>query len=143
MEYVVSRPFSLPETAAELAERLWFNLWQKKLWPYEALAVGDILYWYETKSGQIVWQSQVTEVSRSQYESKDMLPARLGLDQHNPDLAEPYTVNAPATGYYLSWKVRPIQRLILPKPVGFQFPRNGWLRVDESIAKEWLQLPTS
>jgi hypothetical protein len=139
MEYVASRPFPLPKEPAELADRLWYNLWQKKLWPYNELAVGDTIYWYETKTRQIVWQSQVTEVSRSWYESKDMLPAELELDRQHPDLTEPYTVDAPKNGYYLAWRVRPVQRLMLPKPGRVQFPRNGWLRVDEAVAQEWLQ----
>lgn len=137
MEYIVSRPFSLPTLPDELAERLWFNLWRNKLWPYENLVVGDILYWYETKRAQIVWQSEVSSVTRLRYESKETIRNRLQLN--DTEIAPPYVVNAPDSGYCLAWQVRPQQALALPKPTDFQFPRNGWLEVDENVATAWLQ----
>jgi hypothetical protein len=140
MEYIVSRPYLLPTDADELAQQLWYSLWQKKLWPYKELAVGDILYWYETKSKQIVWRSKVIEVNRSRYTSKEMLPELLGLDRNHPDVAETYTTGKLESGYFLAWKVFPMEKLAWPKPSDLRFPLGGWLRVDEAVAHESLRL---
>jgi len=137
MEYIVSRPFSLPTSPDELAGRLWFNLWRNKLWPYERLVPGDTLYWYETKKAQIVWQSEVSSVNRFRYENKRVVQERLRLD--DTEMVQPYVVSAHESGYCLAWEVHPMQALSLPKPADFQFQRNGWVEVDEDIAQEWLK----
>jgi hypothetical protein len=50
--------------ARELEFDLRFNLWRRKLWPYEKLMKGDMLYWYETPSSSIVWKSIIVEIER-------------------------------------------------------------------------------
>lgn len=58
MEYIISRNFRLPETSAGFARDYHFNLWGKRLWPYNALEAGDTLYWYETPTASIVWKTR-------------------------------------------------------------------------------------
>jgi hypothetical protein len=58
--YVTSRGFKLPDTTGDMDGSMWFNLWIKKLWPYDELEPGDDLYWYESPSRTIVWKTRVT-----------------------------------------------------------------------------------
>jgi hypothetical protein len=80
----------------------------------------------------------VVEVLRFPYESKKGVEDRLKLTAI--DIAQPYFVDAPESGYCLSYKVQALERVHLPKPDGFRFPQTGWLRVDEDVLQEWPEL---
>src|SRR3990172_11901926 len=54
MEYVISRPYPLPTTTAELNGALFFNMWGRRYWPYGALEIGDLLIWYYSPGKAIV-----------------------------------------------------------------------------------------
>lgn len=131
----------LPESANDLADRFWFNLWRLKLWPYRELIVGDTLYWYESPTKNIVWKSRVTDVERFFYDSKKAVKERLKARFGDFDTTQPYFAEAPEQGYCLAWKVAPLQRMSLPKPEGLRFPGQGWCRVDDDIASMWLNQP--
>jgi hypothetical protein len=135
MEYVTSRGYVLPETSDGLAGAKFFNLWSKRLWPYNALEVGDVLHWYESPNKSVVWRSRVTEVSRFPYQGKDEVRQRLQLTAQ--EAAQPYYIDAPDAGYCLSYKVQAVERVCLPKPDGFRFPQSGWLQVSDQIAVAW------
>lgn len=141
MEYVTSRGFPLTESGEEFAASLWFNLWRTRLWPYRELVAGDVLYWYESPTKCITWKSRVMNVHRFAYADKGSVQSKLqrGFGGFNPD--DPYFVGAPDQGYCLAWKATPLQKLSLPKPDDLRFPRQGWLRVDAAIAREWLCEP--
>jgi hypothetical protein len=138
MEYITSRGFTLPESPEEIASGFWFNLWRINLWPYRELVVGDTLYWYESPSKSIVWKSRVADIDRFRYDSKQAAQARLRARFGDFDTNQPYFVESPAHGYCLAWIVVPLQRVSLPKPDALRFPRQGWLRVDDDVASEWL-----
>ncbi len=138
MEYITSRGFALPESAEEFADGFWFNLWRIKLWPYRELVIGDLLYWHESLSKRIVWKSRVTHLDRFPYDSKNAALHRLVSRFGDFDPAQPYFVEGPDQGYCLAWKVIPLQRVSLPKPDDLRFPRQGWLRVDDETAIQWL-----
>ena len=61
----------MPTDAGEMADNLWFNMWQLRLWPYQELQAGGTLYWYDTKEQVIVWQSRVAKVERFEFANKD------------------------------------------------------------------------
>jgi hypothetical protein len=143
MDYITSRGFVLPESAEEFADRFWFNLWRIRLWPYREVVVGDLLYWYESPSKSIVWKSRVTELERFHYDNKDAVRERLVSRFGDFDTTQPYFVEAPEQGYCLAWRAKPLQRVSLSKPENLQFPQQGWLRIDEKVAIEWLFQSTS
>lgn len=138
MEYITSRGFTLPESAEEFSDSVWFNLWRYRLWPYRELLVGDILYWYETPSQGIVWKSRVAEIDRFVYDSKKALQNRLEARFGPFDTTQSYFVNSPEDGYCLAYKAIPLERVSLPKPQGFRFPQQGWLAIDDDVASSWL-----
>ena len=138
MEYITSRRFTLPESADEFAAHFWFNLWRIKLWPYQELLPGDILYWYESPSRCIVWKSRVVEVERFPYDNREELRIRLEARFGKFNTTQPYFTKSPKQGYCLAWRVIPIQKMRLPKPADLRFPGQGWLRVDNEIASKWL-----
>lgn len=137
MAYITSRGFRLPESAQEMTNRFWFNMWQRKIWPYQELVVGDILYWYESPSKCIVWKTRVSNIDRFQYKNKDAagqrLKERFGYFNKN----DPYYIDAPAKGFCLAWTIRPLRRMNMPKPADFRFPHQGWLRIDDKITTKW------
>jgi hypothetical protein len=138
MEYVTSKKFTLPDTADDLANGAWFNMWTKKFWPYDELEPEDILYWYESPSRNIVWRSKVLDVIRFRYERKEVVEERLKLAP--VDVAQAYFVDGPESGFCLSYKVQALERLCLPKPDDFRFPQMGWLRIDDDFARAWPNL---
>jgi len=137
MEYITSRGFKLPKSAEEMTNRFWFNMWRLKLWPYQELVVGDILYWYESPDKCIVWKTRVSDVDRFQYGNKDAAGRRLKERFSDFDREQPYYLEAPTKGFCLAWKVRPLQRVNIPRPDNFRFPQQGWLRVDDEITRKW------
>src|SRR5436189_4978906 len=109
MEFIVSRNFLLPESRRALSEEPSYNLWSKKFWPYLELTVGDTLLWYESKSGRIVWRSEVTQVVRFEYSRKKEVANRLRLPREETDSV--YFRNAASAGYCLAYKLKPQERL--------------------------------
>jgi hypothetical protein len=138
VEYVTSRGFVLPDTAAEMAARSWFNLWTRRLWPYHELVPGDTLYWYETPSQRLVWRTRLTDVARFPYQGKAAALARLRAWFGRLDAVEPYLSQAPDAGVCLAYKVRAAERLAVPKPEGFRFPQQGWLPGGTEDVRRWL-----
>jgi len=141
MEFITSRRFILPLSADEMAERSWFNLWHRKLWPYQELVIGDTLYWYESPSKNIVWKSKVVDVDRYSYDRKKIVREKLESRFGAFDINQPYFLGAPEQGYCLAWKVMPLERMSLPKPEQLRFPQQGWLHITDEIAETWLLQP--
>lgn len=43
MEYIISRSFPLPTIKEEMENAEWFNMWQRRNFPFSELVVGDVL----------------------------------------------------------------------------------------------------
>src|SRR5262245_59157429 len=117
MAFVTSRNFVLPDTPEGLTNGIWFNMWSKKLWPYNELEPGDTLFWYESPSRCIVWRSKVVDVIRFLYERKKDVENKLKLT--TVQATQPYFVDGPESGFCLSYKVEALERVNLPKPDDF------------------------
>jgi hypothetical protein len=139
MEYITSRNFTLPVTPPEMGRRGWYNMWQKQLWPYRELSVGDILYWLESKSGTVVWKTQVVDVDRFQYTDKATAVDRMEQKFGKFDRGQRYLANAPDGGFCLAYRVATIERVHVPKPDGLRFPHQGWLSVESELGRKWLR----
>lgn len=140
MAVITSRNYVLPDDSDAFSNGLWFNLWTKKLWPYNDLEPGDTLYWYESPSKCIVWKSRVVEVLRFPYEMKKEVEQKLNL---NPvQAAQDYFVDGPEPGYCLSYKVVAIERVSIRRPDDFKFPHQGWLKASPEIVAAWPGLST-
>jgi hypothetical protein len=138
MEYITSRPVLLPASTKELEREYFFNMWKRRLWPYQELLLGDTLYWYETHSRRLVWNSHVSAVDRFPYSTKPIAKAKLQSTFGDFDETQPYWRGAPQAGYCLVWRVLVVERLDLSKPKDVRIPQQGWLRVDTKIARSWL-----
>jgi hypothetical protein len=138
MALVTSKRFILPLAPEGLTTGKWFNMWSKRLWPYDELEAGETLLWYESPNQRIVWSSKVIDVIQFEYQKKNQVEVRLALAQGDAD--QPYFVDAPESGFCLSYRVEVLERLSVPKPDGFRFPQIGWLRIDDSLAQRWPEL---
>jgi len=138
--YITSRGFRLPQTKEELESRVWFSLWKTEQWPYRELIQGDRLYWYESPTKRVVWESSIKDLDRLQYADKQDLADRLRSRFGDFDENEPYFREAPDEGYCIAYRVAAIKKLSRPKPKEIEMPRLGWLRVDEHIARTWLSV---
>jgi len=132
--FITSRGFALPTDAAEMGKNLWFNMWQRRLWPYKELDEGDTLYWYDTKEQAIVWRSRVVQVERFEYANKDDVRKRFQASFGLDDLNDAYFDKSKDQGYCLAYKVDSLARLDVPKPAEFKFPMEGWLRCSDDDA---------
>jgi hypothetical protein len=134
MEFITSRSdqILIPQDNQGMEKENWFNMWERRNFPYNELVVGDILYWLETKTQKIVWKTKVVFIDRYRYTNK----AHVFL-QFSNSINTRYYVKRPESGYLFHYKVKAIERLDIPKPKGFRFPQLGWLRLDEQSAKEW------
>ena len=141
--FITSRGFVLPSSGDKLAGWVWFNMWQRRLWPYRELAVGDTLYWYDSTVQSIVWKTTVSDVDRFDYDNKEQVRKRFHERFDDDPVDDPYYVESSDHGYCLAYKVTPVEQLNLPKPADYKFPQGGWLRSDDADAQIWLsQLPT-
>jgi hypothetical protein len=138
MSWVTSRNYILHDDADAFSNGLWFNLWTKKLWPYNELEPGDTLYWYESPRKCIVWKSRVVEVLRFPYETKKEVEQKLNLTP--VQAAQDYFVDGPEAGYCLSYKVAAINRVSIARPEDFKFPHQGWLKVSPEVVAAWPEL---
>ncbi len=144
--FITSRGYALPTDADDMAHNLWFNMWQRRLWPYKELVEGDTLYWYDTKEQAIVWRSRVARVERFEYADKNDVRNKFQVSFGLDDLSDPYFDKAKDQGYCLVYKVDSLVRLNVPKPADFKFPMEGWLRCSDEDATEWpinLSVPAS
>ena len=137
--FITSRGFALPKNQQDMRKNLWFNMWQRRIWPYAELGEGDTLYWYDTIEKAIVWRSRVAKVDRFEYANKDEVTKRFkrlfGVNESN----DPYFVKAKDQGYCLAYQVDSLVRLAVPKPAEFRFPMDGWLRCSDKNAAQWLK----
>lgn len=142
MEFIVSHRH-VHETARRMQESYFFNLWSRNLWPLGWVRSNDTLYWYESQSQRILWESRAVNVQTFQYSSKKAAIRELRTRFHDPDLDLDhwYVAQAKSQGYCLAWEIKNPRRLNLPKPTGLHFPQGGWLRVDDGIARMWLSKP--
>jgi hypothetical protein len=74
--FVTSRGYSLPIDTDKMAEEVWFNLWQRRLWPYLEVQEGDALFWYDATEKAIVWQSRVGQIERLKFANKNEVRKR-------------------------------------------------------------------
>jgi hypothetical protein len=138
VDYIVSRRFAMPTTAAELQAAHYFNLWRKRFWPLRDLAIGDVFYWYESPRQRIVWKARVDDIERFEFESRDDASAKL-IAYFGPfDERQPYFVDAPERGFGLAFHTAPLERLDIPKPPGIALPQLGWERVSDELRAIWL-----
>jgi len=137
--FITSRGYALPTSPDEMGASLWFNMWQRRLWPYMELGEGDTLYWYETVEKAIVWRSRVAKVERFEYTNKGEVVRRFKRTFGVDDSYDPYFDQAADQGYCLVYKVDSLVRLNVPKPVEFRFPMGGWLRCSDDKAAGWLR----
>ena len=138
MEFITSRP-RLPGSFKAMEQELRANMWRKRFWPYEELNLADTVYWYETLSKCIVWKSQVVELEKFSYDTKQSAFRKI-KDQFGPfNERLIYFENAPISGYCLAFRVEILEKLSLPRPEGLKFPHLGWLHIDERIYREWLK----
>ena len=143
MDYITSRSLLLPKNKTEMSAWLWFNLWVRASSIQRELILGDRVYWYETSSQALVWETTVRQVDRTLYTSKsqaaDWLKAGFGISDETLDSV--YFREAPASGFCLAWRVKAIRRMNAPKPQNFRFPQQGWLRVDNAVVRDWVGTP--
>lgn len=137
MEFVVSRPFVLPEDADQMRSEIWFGLWKRPPSGAADLLPGDVLHWYETPTKRIVWKTRVRKVGFWHYSSKRQAISRIAREFGPVDKRQPYVLRAPDAGSCLVWQVNPLSRSNTTRPTGFSFPRNGWLRVNADTARDW------
>jgi hypothetical protein len=112
-------------------------MWMKKNWPYRELAPDDVIFWYETPTRKVVWQSQVSRVETFPYATKADAQHKLETLFQAFDVNQPYFAEAPSEGYCLAWKTDPIERLDIARPDSFQLPMIGWARVDGALKRLW------
>ena len=138
MQYVVSRPYYIPDDPDALASALFFNLWGRRCWPYKALEIGDVLYWYYTPAKTIVWRSRTTDVDRFEYRDKESVAMTLMARFGSFDRQDPYFLDATNSGFCLAYKVQPLERLAREKPRYLRFPQLGWLKLESAPALQWV-----
>jgi hypothetical protein len=135
--FVTSRSYPLPPSAEEMAAAVWFNMWRRRLWPFDEVAAGDLLYWYDATLRAIAWKTRISDVERFEYPDKShvrqQLAERFGRDPAN----DSYFMDAAERGYCLAFIVTPVERLNIAKPDDFRFPQAGWFRRPDAGAAAW------
>ncbi len=138
-EFITSRGgrgYSIPQTAKEMEAEYWYNMWGKKLWPFNELSKSDILYWYDSKNKTIAWQSRIRMLERSKYLNKH--EAKSFLKKHGADdTNNSYFDGAADQGYCILFRVDILGECDFEKPTTIDFPRNGWFRGIDARKAGW------
>jgi hypothetical protein len=129
VDYVTSRRFSLPTDATEMARKYWYNLWRRRLWPYNNLKPGDRLWWTENKTRLIVWESRVVRVERFEYSSRNEAVSKF-VSLFGWFEPEPYFEEAATSGFGLAYKVQPMKLLNMVRPPKIRLLQQGWQVLD-------------
>src|SRR3989442_1571735 len=129
MEYITSRGFDLPSDQDKMEGFDWFNMWERKNFPYNEILVGDTLYWFDTGAQHLVWKTEVTLVDRYPYSDKKQI-----FERYKNSLGKEYYDSRPDSGYFIGYKIKVVERLNIPKPTNFNFPQLGWLRVSNDVS---------
>jgi hypothetical protein len=141
--FVTSRGYALPTDKHEMADVLWYNIWQRRLWPYEELQESDTLYWYDSTAQAIVWKSRIHKIERFEFANKEEVRKRFQAVFGETRLNDAYFEDSSDHGYCIAYKIDDLVRLNVPKPAGYKFPRKGWLHCSDEDAHAWLtNLPT-
>ncbi len=137
MEFILSRGFTLPTEKDKMENSDWFNMWKRKQFPYNELLVGDTLYWFDTSLQHLVWKTEISSVERYPYEDKREIFNRFKDTGHIGVGYSKYYDNSPDSGYLVSYKIKVLERIKIPKPANYRFPHLGWERVNTLIANKW------
>lgn len=134
MEFITSKGKELPTDASEMERAQWFNMWQKKNFPYNELVTGDILYWFDTHQQRLTWKTKVTAVDRDPYSNKNEI-----WEKYKDDMTKNYFDSRPESGYFLHYQVKVLEKISVPKP-NYSFNQLGWERMDEENSHRWFGL---
>jgi hypothetical protein len=136
---VTSRSFNLPDRPTDMNGSVFFNLWERKRWPYDEVQSGSTVYWYETRKQWIRWKTKIAQVEAVPYDRLDdaieEIEDRFGT---TVDRTQPYVVGKPNKGFCLAYRVADAQRVDLPKPEGTLFSQLGWERGDRPEIEAWI-----
>lgn len=132
MEFITSRGFNIPTDTKEMENTDWYNMWGKRNFPYYELLDGDTLYWFDRPAQQFVWKTQVVTVDRYPYSDKSKI-----FERYKNSTGKEYYESREESGFFLGYKIKIVERMNISKPKGFNFPRLGWLRVDNEISNMW------
>jgi hypothetical protein len=131
MEYLITKGRALPMSEAEMESSEWFNMWSSKQFPYSELLEGDIIYWFDKGTNTVIWKTVVIVVERQPYSNKKDIKDKYG------SMTKKYYDSRPEKGFFLYYKIKIVKRIRVSRPIGFEFPRLGWLRIDDNISKKW------
>ena len=141
MVYIASRKILLPSAGETMETHYRYNLWSRKSFPYDVLAKGDIVFWYESSDKCIEWKTVVETVERFEVQNeadvKRELTKRFGYFK-SEDYSKDYFGGKNKHGFCLAYKVKTIQKLRIVKPDTFIFPQIGWMSGNHENAKLWL-----
>ncbi len=146
MRYVVTRPYPLPVTKADMEDEYWFSLWQLRRWPYTDpdVAEGAEIFWVATGEADkpITWRTSITQIEKFQYGTVDDALAHLATTfGGDADRYQPNLVDKPDSGYCVAWRVRVLPAQVpAPKPDSIRIDQLGWMRVDGDRSLEaWVR----
>ncbi len=134
MEYITSRGYKLPTEQSEMENSDWFNMWERRNFPYKELWERDILYWYESLTQKLVWKTQIVKVDRFPYNGKQEV-----FNRYPNAYTSKYHESSPDIGYFIGYKVKVLEKINLDKPKNIKFDQLGWEKVDNEIAQIWLK----
>ncbi|GMX57940.1 MAG: HNH endonuclease [Candidatus Izemoplasmatales bacterium] len=135
MEYIVSRNYKISTDVFE--SNVFFNIWIKKMWPYDDAKIGDTIYWYDRMTNKINYQCKIVKLKKFKYSSKNELLD--GLVKFFGHLQAPdYLKKKASKGYCLCYKIGKAVKVDFYRPAGIFLPQLGWLKVDDEIKSTWL-----
>lgn len=127
------------QSALAASDFPWFILRARQNRPYDALEVGDPLYWYDPIEKTIFLSTRITKVAQVKYETVDDLSSWLSKHYgEHASMDHYFLTRAPKCRYCVAFWVHTIQPLDLPKPPECNLDRDGWLPCDSNAGRLWL-----
>jgi len=139
MRWLNNQPwYTTPPTKAQLTEGLHWNMWKRRLPPFNDLQEGDRVFLVRPDGhggSNIAWEVEVARVVRSAYRSKehawqvvrDGFPGRITKSEF---INQDYTDRATDEGWVLAWVSLPVREVRVARPSELRFRPNGWLNLE-------------
>ena len=134
MVYVKSQPWWQPGDGHLMEGGPQWNMWTRRLWPYNDLEEGDHILCVSAggpDKGEVRCEAELQHLIKAFYESKDEawkivrtgIPKTLTKQQF---MLDQYTLDAPSQGWLLASFSQPVRPIGMPRPADLKLRPNGW-----------------
>ena len=123
-DYLVSRKEDFSDVQVD-EEMVRFNIWKNRMWPYRDVEQGDKINLFSTNSRKIEVISEIIDLVKEKFESKEELTKL--LEANGGSIDDPYvTEEKENQGYLILYRLKVLKKTEMPLEITLK--QLGWER---------------